>query len=150
MEVTKKIDMYVAETNKQVDATIATTYTDEELLAKFRRIPTDDILFVELLARGLADDPTVRALAGDKLIQVERGETEDEPAPDEFELVDEAFKKMPSSLMVSRPKGKKGGFVTAMRKADAKAKKSRIECMKLNAQNVGLMILNQLDIKENK
>jgi len=85
MSVIKKINLYLADSTKQVSEYIAQDYTDEELLAKFRRNPTDDVLWQEILYRELDDDPVVSALAGEKLLQVARGAGQTEP-PENVDL----------------------------------------------------------------
>jgi hypothetical protein len=83
MSVVKKINLYLADSTKQVDEYIAQDYTDEELIAKFRRNPTDDVLWNEIMFRELNDDPVVSALAGEKLLQVARGSDAGETNPPE-------------------------------------------------------------------
>lgn len=62
MKLLEKIDKLLVDTNQQVTPEMAASYTNFELLTKFRRIPTDEILYQEIETRGLTDDPIVRAL----------------------------------------------------------------------------------------
>jgi hypothetical protein len=62
MNILEKIDKLLVDVNQQVTPEIAASYSDQDLLTKFRRIPTDEILYDEITTRGLQDDPIVRAL----------------------------------------------------------------------------------------
>ena len=62
MKLLEKIDKLLVDVNQQVTPEIAASYSVQDLLNKFRRIPTDEILYNEIMTRGLQDDPVVRAL----------------------------------------------------------------------------------------
>ena len=62
MKLLEKIDKLLVDGQEQVSPEIASEYTDFELITKFRRIPTDDVLYGELEFRGLQDEPIIRAL----------------------------------------------------------------------------------------
>lgn len=62
MKLLEKIEKLLVDINQQVTPEIAASYSVQDLLNKFRRIPTDEILYNEITARGLQDDPVVRAL----------------------------------------------------------------------------------------
>ena len=62
MKLLEKINKLLVDTNQQVEPETAKLYTNFELLTKFRRIPTDEVLYNEIMSRGLQDDPIVRAL----------------------------------------------------------------------------------------
>ena len=62
MKLLERIDKLLVDTNQQVSPEEAEMYTNFELLTKFRRIPTDEVLYNEIMSRGLQDDPIVRAL----------------------------------------------------------------------------------------
>lgn len=62
MKLLEKIDKFLVDVNQQVTPEEAEYYSDLELLQKFRRIPTDEILYREIETRGLQDEPVVRAL----------------------------------------------------------------------------------------
>ena len=62
MKLLEKIDIYLVSNNQQVTPEIAAAYSTQDLLNKFRRIPTDEILYNEIEIRGLQDDPVVQTL----------------------------------------------------------------------------------------
>lgn len=62
MKLLEKIEKLLVDGQEQVSPEIAAEYTDFELITKFRRIPTDDVLYGELELRGLQDEPIIRAL----------------------------------------------------------------------------------------